>query len=411
MTQFWIFIALVVLIGLLLIWLPHFRQQKMLQTEEAGVRKQTNLALFNERLAILEQELQQGLLDQTEFDALKRELEISLLQDVQQSGDESLVNKLKPKGIAWPVAMSILLLVISGYLYHRLGAFEALAIVQQPNPHGMLDEAQLMAQRVQMMEAQVRAEPDNSQAWFTLGHAYISVNRFDDAVKAFDTVMNLVGTHAELLGPKATALYYKAGQQMTPEIQGLIEQALALDPQDPSTLLLVGMNAFFDGNYDQAVNAWQAILNSDRQDVDREALINAIATAKMRQQAGAGVSPTQPQANQTKKLTIQVSVASALASQVSATDTLFVFARTSDGSKIPLAATKVSAATLPVTVTLDETQAVGGEMTLGEAGNIEVIAVLSKHDSVRPQAGDLQGRKSQARLDERLELQLDTLVE
>ncbi|NMH67124.1 c-type cytochrome biogenesis protein CcmI [Shewanella salipaludis] len=411
MTQFWTFIALVVLIGLLLIWLPHFRQQKMLQTEEAGVRKQTNLSLFNERLAILEQELQQDLLDQTEFDALKRELEISLLQDVQQSGDESLVNKLKPKGIAWPVTMSILLLVISGYLYQRLGAFEALAIVQQPNPRGMLDEAQLMAQRVQMMEAQVRAEPDNSQAWFTLGHAYISVNRFDDAVKAFDTVMKLVGTHAELIGPKATALYYKAGQQMTPEIQGLIEQALALDPQDPSTLLLVGMNAFFDADYDQAVNAWQAILNSDRQDVDREALINAIATAKMRQQAGAGGSPTPPQANQTKKLTIQVSVASALASQVSATDTLFVFARTSDGSKIPLAATKVSAATLPVTVTLDETQAVGGEMTLGEADNIEVIAVLSKHDSVRPQAGDLQGRQSQARLNERLELQLDTLVE
>ncbi|MGS0724365.1 c-type cytochrome biogenesis protein CcmI, partial [Shewanella sp. 30m-9] len=71
MTTFWIFIALVVLIGLIMIWVPHFRQQKLLQAEESGVRRQTNLELFAERISILEKELQDQLLDQVEFEALK----------------------------------------------------------------------------------------------------------------------------------------------------------------------------------------------------------------------------------------------------------------------------------------------------------------------------------------------------
>lgn len=68
MTTFWILIAFVVLIGLMLIWVPHFRQQRLLEAEEAGVRKQTNLELFNERLAILEKELAEDLLDNQEFE-------------------------------------------------------------------------------------------------------------------------------------------------------------------------------------------------------------------------------------------------------------------------------------------------------------------------------------------------------
>ena len=111
-----------------------------------------------------------------------------------------------------------------------------------------------MSQRVGMMEAQAQAEPENSQLWFSLGHAYISANRYDDAIKAFDKTMDLVGVHAELLGPKATALYYRSNQKMTPTVQALVDQALSLDPVDPSTLLLVGMDSFFTADYPKAID-------------------------------------------------------------------------------------------------------------------------------------------------------------
>lgn len=416
MTTFWIFIALVMLVGLMLIWIPHFRQQKLLKTEEAGVRKQTNLELFNERLGVLEKELSEELLDQAEFDALKKELEISLLQDIKQANDDSLVNQIKPKTILWPSIMSVCLIVISGYLYQHLGAFENIDSAQQPaNPHAGMDTAQIMMQRVQMMEAQVKAEPENSQLWFSLGHAYVSANQYDKAIAAFDKVIELVGKHAELLGPKATAMYYKAGQQMTPQIQTLINESLAMDAQDPSTLLLVGMDAFFTADYKKAITSWQTILDSGRADVDRAALMNAIETANLRMQSETAGMPNDDAHKQVKasakSVNVTISISAELAAKASPEDTIFIFARATEGPKVPLAATKVSAKSFPITVTLDDSSGMGGDVKLSDAANVEVIAVLSKQGNIKPQTGDIQGKISKVAVGDTANLVLDTQVQ
>ncbi|MDR8526065.1 MULTISPECIES: c-type cytochrome biogenesis protein CcmI [Shewanella] len=419
MTTFWILIASFLLVSLALIWFPHFRQQRMLKAEEAGVRKGTNLDLFNERLAILEKELQEDLLDQPEFDALKKELEISLLQDMKQGDDESLVNSLKPKSIMWPSVMSVVVIGLCAYMYSTLGAYKNL---DQPmtanNPHAGQTTEQIMSQRVQMMEAQVKAEPENSQLLFNLGHAYISANRYDDAIKAFDKTMELVGVHAELLGPKATALYYRSNQKMTPTVQALVDQALSLDPQDPSTLLLVGMDSFFTADYQKAIDAWQLILDSDRADVDRGAIMNAIESAKMRMgsesampndEAHKDVKPNT--ASTASTVTVEVSISPELQSKVESTDMVFIFARATEGPKVPLAATKISAESLPVTVTLDDSTNMGGNVTLSGANAVEVIAILSKHGSVRAQPGDIQGTLAKVKVGDKGQLVLDTQVQ
>ncbi|MEZ9142254.1 MULTISPECIES: c-type cytochrome biogenesis protein CcmI [unclassified Shewanella] len=420
MTTFWIFIALVVVISLMLIWVPHFRQQKMLAAEESGVRKQTNLELFNERAAILEKELEDGLLDQTEFDALKKELEIGLLQDMKQNGDDSLDTKIQAKGILWPSFMTVCILAISAYLYQSLGAYEELANPPQAeaSPHQGMSSEQIMAQRVQMMEQQVQADPENSQAWFSLGHAYISANQFDQAIASFDKVMELVGTAAELLGPKATAMYYKNGQEMNPQIQALVDQSLALDAQDPSTLLLVGMDSFFTADYQAAINAWQTILDSGRSDIDRTAVMNAIESANMRIQAETGEMPNDSNHNPmtqaaptAKTVDVEIAISPELADQVSSTDMVFIFARSTQGPKVPLAATKISANSLPVTVTLDDSTSMGGDVKLSSAQNVEIIAVLSKHGSVKAQTGDLKGVVASVAVGEEAKLMLDTVVQ
>lgn len=416
MTTFWIFIALVLFVGLMLIWIPHFRQQKLLIAEEAGVRRQTNLELFNERLAVLEKEFHEELLDEAEFNALKKELEISLLQDIKQASDDSLVNSIKPKTILWPSMMSICLVAISGYMYQHLGDFQNIGNVESANPHAGMDAAQIMAQRVQMMEAQVKAEPENSQAWFTLGHAYVSANQYDKAIAAFDKVIALVGKQAELLGPKATAMYYKAGQQMTPQIQAIIDESLAMDAQDPSTLLLVGMDAFFAADYKKAIASWQAILDSDRTDVDRTALMNAIETANLRMQSETAGMPDddahkQVKASSVKSVNITISISAELAAKAGPEDTIFIFARATEGPKVPLAATKVSAKSFPITVTLDDSSGMSGDTKLSDAANVEVIAVLSKHGNIKPQTGDIQGKINTVAVGGSASLVLDTQVQ
>lgn len=426
MTTFWIFIAIVVLVSLALIWIPHFRQKKLLEAGESGVRQQTNLELFNERLASLEKDFNENLLDQQEFEAMKKELEISLLQDIKQGQDESLNVEGKRKSILWPSLMSVAVIVVAGLMYQRLGAYQEMqhptAAVDPSNPHAGMSPEQLMMLRVQMLEQQTQAEPDNSQAWYSLGQAYTQAGQFDQAIAAFDKVIALVGEHAELLGPKATALYYKAGQKMIPIVQQLIDRALELDPHDPSTLLLIGMDAFYTADYQKAIDAWQKILESDRNDLDRSAIINAIDSAKMRLQATNGTMPNDSTHAKFKKdgaaatatantVTVNLSVSPELASKVNTNDIIFVFARPTEGPSVPVAATKISAKTLPVTVVLDDSTNMGGSVKLSDSKNVEVIAVLSKHGNLKPQAGDLQGKLASIDVGAAADLVLDKEVQ
>lgn len=419
MTSFWILIVLVLIISLLLIWVPHFRQQKLNQVEEAGVRNNTNLELFNERLSHLEKELAHNKIEQSEFTTLKTELEISLLQDMKQGEDESLSTQAKPKNIAIPSLMSLIMIIVALYAYLHLGAYQEMPLIQAQqagitsNPHAGMSKETLIKQEVIMFESQTEQDPTNAQAWFNLGHAYISAHRYNDAANAFDKAMVIVGPQAEILGPKATALYYKSNQQMTPQVQQIIDKALQLDPRDPSTLLLVGINHFVNHQYLNAIKAWETILSSGRNDIDRQAITNAIESAKMRLAAESKPIPETKQDLQhhNATITLNVSIAPKLQQKVSDSDILFVYARATNGERMPIAATKISAKALPATVILDNSTHMGGALSLTNTKNVQVIAVLSKHGSVRPQAGDLRGELALVPVGDTATLVLDTVVQ
>jgi len=180
--------------------------------------------------------------------------------------------------------------------------------------------------------------------------------------------------------------------------------------------LLVGMDAFFTADYKKAIASWQIILDSDRADVDRAALMNAIETANLRMQSETAGMPNddahkQVKASATKSVNVTISISAELAAKASPEDTIFIFARATEGPKVPLAATKVSAKSFPVTVTLDDSSGMGGDKKLSDATNVEVIAVLSKHGNIKPQAGDLQGKISTVAVGDTANLVLDTQVQ
>ena len=183
------------------------------------------------------------------------------------------------------------------------------------------------------------------------------------------------------------------------------------------------MDAFFNAQYQDAINAWQAILDSDRSDVDRTALMNAIQSAKMSMQSDMGAMPNddahnpvkqsaaQADATMGKTVNVAVSIAPELADKVGPTDQVFIFARATQGPKVPLAATKISASDLPLTITLDDSTSMGGDVKLSGATEVEIIAVLSKNGSVKPQAGDIKGIVEAVKVGGETTLSLNTLVQ
>jgi len=86
-----------------------------------------------------------------------------------------------------------------------------------------------------------------------------------------------------------------------------------------------------------------------------------------------------------------VSIASSLAGKGSATDTLFVFARETNGPPMPVAIMRATKKDLPFTFRLDDSNSMMPSRTLSDVAMVVIVARLSKSGQAMPQSGDLEG--------------------
>ncbi|WP_028117135.1 c-type cytochrome biogenesis protein CcmI [Ferrimonas senticii] len=405
MTNFWIAIAAITALALLVIWLPFIRRAATAnKATDAEVRKQTNLNLYNERIEELGRELQEGRINQAEYQALEQELQLNLLQNVAQEDDKLSARHGSP---VWPAAMSVVLLALSGYVYMDLGRANDWNLRDMPNagsPHNNMSPEQMMAMRIEQMEQAQANDPKNSLGWFELGHAYMESSRYADSIKAFDKAIELVGAKADLLGPKATAMYYAADQNITAEVRTVIDQALADDDKDPSTRLLLGMDAFFGANYEDAIMHWELILTSPRQDIDRDGLMNAINQAKMFVES----AKSAPKADNSAAVTVSLQLDGSLTADSSTA--VFLFARPA-GSETPVAVARTTVGKLPSTIVLDDSFAMSAANVISAHETVDVMAAIDLDGDKKPTAGDMQGQLAGVKLGSEITLTIDTVLQ
>ena len=86
-----------------------------------------------------------------------------------------------------------------------------------------------------------------------------------------------------------------------------------------------------------------------------------------------------------------VTMAPGLASKGSATDTLFVFARETNGPPMPVAIVRATKKDLPFTFRLDDSTSMMPSRKLSDVGMVVIVARLSKSGQAMPQSGDLEG--------------------
>ena len=114
------------------------------------------------------------------------------------------------------------------------------------------------------------------------------------------------------------------------------------------------------------------------------------ATVPAYAESGVPVKPT-GQAGQSLAISGKVTMAPSLAGKGSATDTLFVFARETDGPPMPVAIVRASKKDLPFTFRLDDTNSMMPSRKLSDVGTVVIVARLSKSGKAMPESGDLEG--------------------
>ncbi len=270
---------------------------------------------------------------------------------------------------------------------------------------------QLAPDRVQRMvdemSERVKKDPKDTTAWALLANSYGMLGKPDEAIKAYERLAQLLPNDAQVLADYADALASAAGRSFKGEPAKLLKRALAADPRNLKALVLAGTEAFDRQAYAEAAGFWdraKAISNDSRvtQQIDSglaEARLLAARAAASAPGAKAAAART-PAASAAalaaaagpgREIAGRIVLAPALQSQVSPDDTLFVFARPTLGSRMPVALLRKKVRDLPLEFRLDDSMAMVPDIRLSALNAVVVGARISKRGDATPHTGDLQG--------------------
>jgi cytochrome c-type biogenesis protein CcmH len=419
-----IFIILVIFI----IWRPFFSQKKSPVEVEGKLRDETNVRLYHEHKAEIEKDYQEAKIDEDNYQYLLAELDNTLLQDIENTETTSSKNSVNNKSYSpfWPSGLSLFVVFFSLVVYQQQGSFLSVtesSVIKASSDKERSTNSQKQNQalaHVNKLKQQIEANPNDSEAWYNLGQTYVAIGGFTEAIAAFKQVVAIEGEHADLFGAIAQALYYKNQQKITVEVQEYIDRALALDVNDASTNILLGMHNFIAQNFQSAISYWQIVINANNPGVNINALKEAVTEARYRLNENATEGLNQPNIKGNSnsvgpQLKISVSLSDAVIAQLANQDdrVVFVYAVPTNGQRMPLAAVKMKASDLPSVIVLNNSQAMSPANTLSSVKNAHVYAIVSKEGGVGIKSGDYKAEALNVDVNrgDTLELVVDKLVE
>lgn len=362
---------------------------------------QTQIELYKEHLVDLEASLQRGDIDEQQFEQLKVELQKTLLAEREQGVYKQ---ELKTGGKKALIAFAVLAPIFSLFVYTQTGAktdWEIYQLLQQLSDVKTQEEHRAKMQELAvMLQARIQQTPDNLQLQNLLAQSSMALQDYDQAVQAYSAILEAVPDSARTIANLAQAMFYRAGNKVTPQVREYTHKALELAPMMPEMLGLAGIDAKNQGDLRGAIKYWKrAVSTMNKNSSAARGYLNGIAKAE-KALKDAGESLEDPPAAADDGASIVVNVALKEGAKVSETDTLFVYARAWQGAKMPLAIKRMTAGQLPAKVTLNEAMAMAPGMSITTAEQLEVVARISKSGTPAAKSGDWQGSMGPIVLDE-----------
>lgn len=229
----------------------------------------------------------------------------------------------------------------------------------------------------------VQADADKHWAWYFLAENFANLRMFDEAEIAYQQSASRMQDSPEkalVLGRVALAKYINAGQEFTPEILEVIEQARTINPNEISILQLLAADAEQREDFSAAIAYWRLIIQANPNTTRARMLRLNIAEAQQVLLADGQDADAGPM--------IDVNLSLAEGVELDANLRVFVAARNAAREGMPpLAATFLTVASLPTTIRLDNSSAVG-PFNLSSADTVYVSALVSMIGTATPQTGD-----------------------
>ena len=319
------------------------------------------------------------------------------------------------------LALFVVLVVAGGYAW--LGAAQHVAVgpaadesaesgeraasppVVASGPDALAQAEARISSMVDRLAERLKTRPDDAEGWQMLGRSYATLGKHGQAIGAYETALRLRPNEPTLLAELAFSAAITNRRVGGADSAQLLQRALKLDPRNPKALALAGTLSLERKDYQGAVQHWEQLARNEPADSPLGRQIQA-SIAQARQLASSQsalmpvaddalasiTAPPTPRAAAAGTVNGTVTLAPVLQGRVSPDDTVFVFARAVNGSRMPLAVLRKQVKDLPLRFTLDDSLAMSPAAKLSSAANVVVGARISKSGKAGAQEGDLQGQ-------------------
>lgn len=251
------------------------------------------------------------------------------------------------------------------------------------------------------LAGQVERHPEQVEAWVRLGLSYKELGEFSSAEHALRRALYIDNDNPFIQVELAeTLLFGSGGSQLPDEATALLSRAAELDPGNQKALWLLGIDAFQNQRFEEALVHWEALDTLLPDGSVRQSVREQIARARQAA-SGSAIPPALPAdhppiadegpAASGPVFPVEVAIDPALAEGLDGSETVFLIARASQGPPAPLAVRRFSVSDLPLQVELSDTDAMVEGLSLSAFPEIRLTARVSRSGRAEPAPGDLEG--------------------
>ena len=426
---FWALLLVMLLVAVVILIYPLLRVRR----STAIAYKDSNLGLYDDKVAELEADLAEGRIDHEQYQQARQEIDRELLADVPTESRENAslhygATLKRQPGLA--VMISVFLPTLALLVYMKLGMH---ASTEMQDPHVQAQGAVQQANQAGSVEAmtaalaqRIKQQGGNLEEWTMLARAHKHLGQYVQASEAYAQVLKM-NPSAQVMIERSEVIALANNQRFTPEARDLVMRALQMEPDNPNVLWFAGVAEYQAGNYRNSIDHLSQLSEQARQDAQverslrmyidkaREALVAAGEQVPTTDEIMGATSTTVAVADGGSGASLQVSidVANDVRSRFKAGDAVFVYAKAAAGPKMPLAVQRLTLDQLPTTVTLDDSMAMVEGMNMSSFGSVIVSARVTDTGSAIAKTGDYIG---QFKVDDvtstgQVKIQIDTPVQ
>ena len=299
-------------------------------------------------------------------EALKQDAALRVVEEGDVSPDA--LDVATPQYV-WRVQClgAALLIAGTGWLYLALGAWEDVEIAEQLARLESAQPADVVA-LIDRIEDRAEARTANTDYALLLAEYYLSGNEPSAAVRYFDRLIAAGATAPEILGKAAQAEFLSADRVLSQQARSRAEQALALDPAESAALATLGMAAFEEADYREAITYWQRLRVLEAPGSQGHAMLGQVIARAEQELARAGGLASSPATTGSASLepaeqgviSVQVTLPTELSAPTGSA--MFVLARPAGAEAgMPIAVVREPVDAWPTTVTLSDATSMAGQ--------------------------------------------------